>query len=234
MYELIINRNKSISISEQQFCFLKIINQLGFLNFDQLTLLWSTINKTYVSFSHSNLRKWIKKYQLLNKYIPNQHRTMDVLHPVYHVTSTGIRLLKKYHVDFVPLKYLQINAHNEQCNEVTIQALFKLALNVDLLNDLHQKPINSNIKYLLANPSFDLSKLDLRSFNKQVANSETYSFVPDQMMSFYKEKQRKEIFIELDNRTESNFVQIQKIIQYIIYAKQHPNIQIRVVLVKSF
>lgn len=233
MYDLLINSNKSVSLSQQQFTLLKVINELGFLNFNQLTLLWSIVNKTYINFSHSNLRKWIQKYKLLNKYVPNKHRTMDVLHPVYHVSSTGIRLLKKYHVDYVPLKYLKVNAHNEQCNEVTLQALFSLTFDVDLINDSKIQPLRPNINYLISSPSFSLDKLDLRSFQKQVTNSDRYSFVPDQMISCYNGHQRKEIFIELDNRTEDNKVQIRKIIQYIFYAQQNPHTQILMVIAST-
>ena len=59
MYEIIINSNKSIQVNKQQFSLLKLIGQLGFVNFNQLTLLWSVVNKTYVGFSHSTIRRWI-------------------------------------------------------------------------------------------------------------------------------------------------------------------------------
>ncbi len=56
MYEIVINSNKTITLNEKQFAFLELIGQLGFSNFNQLTLLWSIVNRTYVSFSHSMLR----------------------------------------------------------------------------------------------------------------------------------------------------------------------------------
>lgn len=42
------------------------------------------------------------------------------------------------------------------------------------------------------------------------------------MISFGRNGRRQEVFVELDNRTESNKTQIQKILNYINYALQNP------------
>ena len=57
MYEILLKNHKSIKLNSKQFQFLKIIGQLGFLNYSQLTMLWSVVKRTYSNFSHSMLKK---------------------------------------------------------------------------------------------------------------------------------------------------------------------------------
>ena len=83
MYELILSNNKIVVLNERKFTFLKLINQLGFLNRDQLTLLWSVVNKSYKSFSYSVLRRWLVQYHLLEKHISPQKYLSDLSRPVY-------------------------------------------------------------------------------------------------------------------------------------------------------
>lgn len=234
MYEIIINGNKTITLNEKQFTFLKLIGQLGFLNFSQLTLLWSTINKTYVSFSHSMLRRWINNYHLLKKHpvIPSQKkRSSNLSRPVYHLSSFGARALKNNNIDYISLEQLNYNSHNEECNEVTIQALFQATFDIDLVNNLKQRPINPSLKNLIASSEFDLNKLDLRPFSRQVNNYKNYPFVPDQMISFFTQGHHKcEVMIELDNKTENDVIQMQKVFNYINYSYLHPNKKIMMVI----
>lgn len=232
MYEIAINGNKTIALNEKQFAFLKLIGQLGFSNFKQLTLLWSIVNRTYVGFSHSMLRRWINNYHLLKKHpvIPSQKkRSSNLSRPVYHLSSFGVRALKNNNIDYIPLEQLNYNSHNEECNEVTIQALFQAAFDVDLVNS-QLKPINLNLKNIVASSRFDLNKLDLRSFSKQVANYKAHPFIPDQMISFTRHNQKYEVMVELDNRTENDNIQMAKIFNYIKYAYQHPQTQIMMVI----
>ena len=233
MYEIVINSNKTITLNEKQFAFLELIGQLGFSNFNQLTLLWSIVNRTYVSFSHSMLRRWINNYHLLKKYpvIPSQKiHSSNLSRPVYHLSSFGVRALKSNNIDYIPLEQLNYNSHNEECNEVTIQALFQAAFDVDLVNNSQLKPINQNLKNIVASSEFDLSKLDLRPFSKQVDNYKIYPFIPDQMINFTHSGQKCEVMIELDNRTENDNIQMKKIFNYIKYAYQHPQTQIMMVI----
>lgn len=233
MYEIVINSNKTITLNEKQFAFLELIGQLGFSNFNQLTLLWSIVNRTYVSFSHSMLRRWINNYHLLKKHpvIPSQKkRSSNLSRPVYHLSSFGVRALKNNNIDYIPLEQLNYNSHNEECNEVTIQALFQAAFDVDLVNNSQLKPINQNLKNIVASSEFDLSKLDLRPFSKQVDNYKIYPFIPDQMINFTHSGQKCEVMIELDNRTENDNIQMAKIFNYIKYAYQHPQTQIMMVI----
>ncbi|QNQ82990.1 hypothetical protein FP435_00365 (plasmid) [Lactobacillus sp. PV037] len=83
---------------------------------------------------------------------------------------------------------------------------------------------------LISNPAFNLQDYDFRSFNQQFniefAAENKLPFVSDMMVSFKRNNKRHELFIELDNRTEGNKTQIQKILNYIWYARKHPSIKV--------
>lgn len=87
---------------------------------------------------------------------------------------------------------------------------------------------------MIANNYLDLEKYDFRTFNKQLGNqfgeSREFPFESDMMVSFIRNKRRQELFIELDNRTESNQIQIQKVINYIWYARHHPDKDIQMII----
>ena len=173
MYKILINNNKTINLSKEQFILIKLIGQLGFVNYNQLTLLWCVANKTYVSFSYSTLRRWINNYHLLRKrpVTPSKiKRSSNLSRPVYYLAPISIKMLKHYNVDYIPLSQLNYNSHNEQCNEVTVQSLYRAAFDVDLINNLHQQPIDRKTNHLMASSNFSLDKLDLRQFSKQVPN----------------------------------------------------------------
>lgn len=88
---------------------------------------------------------------------------------------------------------------------------------------------------LISNPYLDLSNYDFRSFNQQFgfknfAESKDLPFVADMMISFYRKRRKHEIFLELDNRTEANNTQIQKIMNYIWYALENPDKDVDMVI----
>ena len=74
---------------------------------------------------------------------------------------------------------------------------------------------------LISNPAFEPTLLDTSSFKNQYKYQQ-YTFVADEVVSFSRNGRRQEIFVEQDNRTESNNTQIQKILNYISYALEHP------------
>ena len=74
---------------------------------------------------------------------------------------------------------------------------------------------------LISNPAFEPALLDTSSFKNQYKYKQ-YTFVADEVVSFSRNGRRQEIFVEQDNRTESNNTQIQKILNYISYALEHP------------
>ncbi len=73
---------------------------------------------------------------------------------------------------------------------------------------------------LISNPAFEPALLDTSSFKNQYKYQQ-YTFVADEVVSFSRNGRRQEIFVEQDNRTESNNTQIQKILNYISYALEH-------------
>lgn len=87
---------------------------------------------------------------------------------------------------------------------------------------------------MIANNYLDLEKYDFRTFNKQLGNqfgeSREFPFESDMMISFTRNNRRQELFIELDNRTESNQIQIQKVINYIWYARHNPDKDIQMII----
>lgn len=90
-------------------------------------------------------------------------------------------------------------------------------------------------KVTIADPHFNIDEYDLRSFkrqfNIQFGEQNNLPFVADMMISFTRKNKRKqEIYVELDNRTEGNATQIEKILNYIWYALKHPEKDISMIL----
>lgn len=87
---------------------------------------------------------------------------------------------------------------------------------------------------LISNPTFSLEDFDFRSFNRQFANKfaqhDVMPFIADMMVSFNRHDRRHELFIELDNRTETNDRQASKVRNYIEYALQNPDKEIEMVI----
>ena len=82
---------------------------------------------------------------------------------------------------------------------------------------------------LINNQNFDPTLFDTSSFKNQYKYQQ-YTFVADETISFERHGRRQEIFVELDNRTEANNTQIQKILNYISYALDHPQRDILLVM----
>ena len=128
--------------------------------------------------------------------------------------------------------------------------LIKLQRNLDSLqpaNDASQSSESIGLKrftkytasalinndHLIFNPAFDLDKFDCSSFNRQFSNEfaqHDLPFIADMMISFNRLHRRHELFIELDNRTESNDRQAEKARNYIEYALRHPKKEIEMII----
>ena len=98
---------------------------------------------------------------------------------------------------------------------------------------LQDAPVQRGID-LISNPSFDINNYDFRSFNQQFgytfAESKNLPFVADEMIFFTRNQRKHETFLELDNRTESNQTQVQKIMNYIWYALKHQEKEISMII----
>ena len=91
------------------------------------------------------------------------------------------------------------------------------------LDEKHREALESPQKAIVG---FEISKLDTRSFKQQHSRFDE-TFVADEDVSFVgNDKKRHEFFLELDNRTETNSSNVDKIINYINYARNNPESQI--------
>lgn len=93
-------------------------------------------------------------------------------------------------------------------------------------------PLEKSLKVIDYIPSW-LHGLDLRTFNSQVHrsfqdNSQT-DFRPDALVSRLQDHLR--IYVEFDNRTETNYALVDKFANYIEYAQAHPAEQINLLMI---
>lgn len=77
----------------------------------------------------------------------------------------------------------------------------------------------------LKEPTFNLGEYDTRGFKQQHQRFDE-TFVADEDISFYRKGVRHEFFLELDNRTETNGAIVDKIVNYVNYARNNPDDEI--------
>lgn len=144
-------------------------------------------------------------------FFPNQ-KFLHIFHPDF---------LAKYpdKVEAIATENLRVNADNQKSKSSRYKYRYPQATPGN---------INRNIN-LISNQTFDLANLDISSFKNQYKYQQ-FTFVADEVMSFERHGFRHEVFIELDNRTESNATQIQKILNYISYALDHPNRKVLLII----
>lgn len=87
---------------------------------------------------------------------------------------------------------------------------------------------------------FTLDDIDIRPFNEQFGLNPVRKqegtdtpFEADTMLTFKHSGKIHRVFIELDNRTERNRTQVQKILNYIAYANKHPDEKILLAIVAT-
>lgn len=157
----------------------------------------------------------------------------------YKMTPTGAKMVSKNKKGFIyrlsgvssPIQITNNQDFKKNSNYSANSALMNLKLisasaaskkPVDAFRYPTANPDNllRNIN-LISNPAFEPALLDTSSFKNQYKYQQ-YTFVADEVVSFSRNGRRQEIFVEQDNRTESNNTQIQKILNYISYALEHP------------
>lgn len=157
----------------------------------------------------------------------------------YKMTPTGAKMVSKNKKGFIyrlsgvssPIQITNNQDFKKNSNYSANSALMNLKLisasaaskkPVDAFRYPTANPDNllRNIN-LISNPAFEPALLDTSSFKNQYKYQQ-YTFVADEVVSFNRNGRRQEIFVEQDNRTESNNTQIQKILNYISYALEHP------------
>lgn len=80
---------------------------------------------------------------------------------------------------------------------------------------------------LIADPKFLLSNYNLLPF-KMDKGDDDENFVADEEISFTRNGHQYEVFLELDNRTETNATNLDKILNYLNYARNNPDKEILV------
>ena len=163
-------------------------------------------------------------YHFLSTKPFNFHEVTDWSHLLWSQIAIYLKLAQlnfrrfSHHLD-----HLQFNDSSTHLREKpAVRRFAELNANV-LTRDLS----------LINNPAFCLDDFDFSPFNRQFKNEfaekNELPFVADMMISFNRHHQRHELFVELDNRTESNDRQANKILNYLQYAIKHPKKDIEVI-----
>ena len=163
-------------------------------------------------------------YHFLSTKPFNFHEVTDWSHLLWSQIAIYLKLAQlnfrhfSHHLD-----HLQFNDSSKYLREKpAVRRFAELNANV-LTRDLS----------LINNPAFCLDDFDFSPFNRQFKNEfaekNELPFVADMMISFNRHHQRHELFVELDNRTESNDRQANKILNYLQYAIKHPKKDIEVI-----
>lgn len=193
-------KNETASKNRQNICRTKKILSYYFPNKDYLIQVFSTVNLPH---KISNFNQLSLEQQLL----------------LINIAENNLHIYK-YFVE-----------HHQIADYIAINHL-DLPFKTKFVRS--QNNINRD-KDLISNPYLDLCNYDFRSFNQQFgfknfAESKDLPFVADMMISFYRKRRRHEIFLELDNRTEANNTQVQKIMNYIWYALENPDKDVDMVI----
>lgn len=193
------------------------------------SLVFANTNKEYKTEKH-DMGNTIKqeKEQKISKYIE---------YAIYidNRCIAKIQMLRQELMD-------KLNETDTATNYLTKISIIILCIIQNTKNE--DQPINikqqaMNIKDIskvaIGDPHFNIDEYDLRSFkrqfNIQFGEQNNLPFVADMMISFTrKNKRRQELYVELDNRTEGNATQIEKILNYIWYALKHPEKDISMIL----
>lgn len=162
------NQIGNVQISDSQYQILQAINCFGFITYDQLNMLWSTVKHEYLSFPRSTLRKWIDSYHLLKS--NNYHSLKSAKRPMHSFLTlgrNGRRLLLQRNIVLTNTSLIGLNSHNEQAIETIIQAMFQATFR-DNMDFSFNWLIDSNRIYGMKNNV--LSGLELKS-DSNILNS---------------------------------------------------------------
>lgn len=166
------------------------------------------------SYYYPSEQTKVEVYTADNLYLPRRIKNPNQL----SLNQKALLILIAY-CNILIDRWYKVNHHSADYN-----SQWHLAVQDKLKYPLNTAPVQRGID-LISNQSFDINNYDFRSFNQQFgytfAESKNLPFVADEMISFKRNHRKHEVFLELDNRTESNQTQIQKIMNYIWYALGH-------------
>lgn len=165
MIEYISSKHKKpIKLSDSNLLLLKLIGDLGFVNINQLDMLWSVINHYPTCFTRSILREWTSYNALLKKVDkPKASKPSVLSRTVYHLTNTAKRFLADRNIwpdNAVTAPNIRLNSHNEQAIEVMVQGIYAAAFKYQTLGTTNQVyQLNGKQSYIVTNPNFINKKI---------------------------------------------------------------------------
>ena len=148
-----------INLNEKDLKLLKLVGDLGFVNLNQLDMLWSVISHYPTRFTRSILREWCSHDGLLKKVDKSKDKRPSKLsRTVYHLTNKAKHFLANQHIwpnSAVNAPNVGLNSHNEQAIEVIVQGIYAAAFKYQTLGTTNQLYTTNNYqKYIVTNPNF--------------------------------------------------------------------------------
>ena len=150
---------KPIKLNKSNLQLLKLIGDLGFVNLNQLDMLWSVICHYPTCFTRSILREWISYDGLLKKIDkPKTKRPSNLSRAIYHLTNNAKLFLAKNDIwptSAVNAPNIGFNSHNEQAIEVIVQGIYAAAFKYQVLGTANQLfKDTKHHSYVITNPNF--------------------------------------------------------------------------------
>ncbi|QDR73599.1 hypothetical protein FOD75_10910 (plasmid) [Limosilactobacillus reuteri] len=126
-----------IRLNNSHLLLLQLIGNLGFVNRNQIDMLWSVCVQYPVTLTPLILAKWCKRGGLLRKVEkPTKSSSKNQLNrPVYLLTNKAKDFLVRqglWQASWLSEEQVGLNSHNEQAIEVIVQGLYAAAFNADL------------------------------------------------------------------------------------------------------
>ena len=148
-----------INLNEKDLKLLKLVGDLGFVNLNQLDMLWSVISHYPTRFTRSILREWCSHDGLLKKVDKSKDKRPSKLsRTVYHLTNKAKHFLTNQHIwpnSAVNAPNVGLNSHNEQAIEVIVQGIYAAAFKYQTLGTTNQLYTTNNYQnYIVTNPNF--------------------------------------------------------------------------------
>ncbi|MCT7851156.1 MAG: hypothetical protein N4Q26_03545, partial [Lactobacillus iners] len=125
-----------ITVSDDQLVLLKTIGSLGFVNNNQLNLIWSVIKHYPCIFPKSLLKVWCSYDGLLKAIKPTKNKTYSsVIRITYKLSTSATKWLDKLGVLSLNNELFSVNSHNEQAIEVIVQGLYATCFRNKIMGD---------------------------------------------------------------------------------------------------
>lgn len=130
MFEYIGKRHKQpIKLTQDEVNLLALIGNMGFVNWNQLNMLWSLCKRYPTTFTRSILREWSEFGGLIkvSRKQTNSRSKNTVIRTCYALTRNGREFLINqgiYPSEYATEPDVSVNSHNEQAIETVVQGLY--------------------------------------------------------------------------------------------------------------